>query len=178
MGGTTMEWMLMPLRRYAEFQGRSRRKEYWMYTLFVVLIYVAAFIVFAIIAGGALAASAAAGGAPGIGSLMAMGGAAGIMFMLIGLVWLILFIPSLAVAFRRLHDIDRSGWWALVPTVLSIASLAGGSVDPTISVLLSGGSLIASLVLLVFFFMDGTRGPNRFGLDPKDPAGDLAQVFS
>ena len=33
-----MEWMLMPLRRYADFSGRSRRKEYWMFTLFILLV--------------------------------------------------------------------------------------------------------------------------------------------
>ena len=34
-----MEWMLMPLRRYADFEGRSRRKEYWMFTLLIVIVY-------------------------------------------------------------------------------------------------------------------------------------------
>jgi len=55
-----------------------------------------------------------------------------------------LLIPSIAVGVRRLHDTDKSGWWMLL------------SVVP-----------IANLVLLVFFCLDGTKGENRFGPDPK-----------
>lgn len=35
-----MEWMIMPLKRYAEFSGRSRRKEYWMFVLFQILVLI------------------------------------------------------------------------------------------------------------------------------------------
>src|SRR3546814_7133710 len=59
---------------------------------------------------------------------------------------LAIIIPYLAVAVRRLHDTDRSGWWML----LSLIPLTG------------------SLILLIFFVMGGTRGPNRFGPDQFD----------
>lgn len=63
----------------------------------------------------------------------------------LNLLGLVLFIPSLAVTVRRLHDTDRSGWWML----LALIPLIGG------------------IVLLVFMCLEGTRGPNRFGADPK-----------
>lgn len=59
---------------------------------------------------------------------------------------LAMLIPWLAVAVRRLHDTGRSGFWLLIMFV----------------------PLIGSLVLLVFFIMSGTRGPNRFGPDPVE----------
>ena len=61
-----------------------------------------------------------------------------------GLVTLALLIPSIAVSIRRLHDTNRSGWWYLLGIIP-----------------------IANLVLFVFFCFDGTKGENRFGLDPK-----------
>ena len=55
-----------------------------------------------------------------------------------------LLVPAIAVGVRRLHDTDRSGWWLL------------GSLVP-----------LLNIVVLVFLCLDGTRGPNRFGADPK-----------
>lgn len=61
-----------------------------------------------------------------------------------GVAALLLFLPSLAVAVRRLHDTDRSGWWLLIGLV----------------------PLVGTIVLLVFYLTRGTDGPNRFGPDP------------
>ncbi|MFY1634608.1 DUF805 domain-containing protein [Solwaraspora sp. WMMB335] len=58
---------------------------------------------------------------------------------------LALLLPSLAVGVRRLHDTDRSGWWILIGII----------------------PIIGTIVLLVFFALDGTPGPNRFGPSPK-----------
>lgn len=69
-----------------------------------------------------------------------------IMMLPLFLVALAIIVPSLAVSVRRLHDQDKSGWWLLI------------------NLIPFGG-----IVLLVFFCTDGTRGPNRFGPDPKDP---------
>jgi uncharacterized membrane protein YhaH (DUF805 family) len=121
-----MEWMLMPLRRYAEFSGRSQRKEYWMYALGLWI----AVIVLSII--------------EGIVGLSGMVG--GVYGPLVTLVLLGTLIPNIAVAIRRLHDIDKSGWWLLISLV----------------------PLVGSLVLLYFFVSDGTPGPNQFGPDPKN----------
>jgi uncharacterized membrane protein YhaH (DUF805 family) len=58
---------------------------------------------------------------------------------LVGMIfWLAILIPSISVGVRRMHDTDHSGWWILLP-----------------------------LVNLVFALMEGTKGSNRFGPDPK-----------
>ncbi len=58
-----------------------------------------------------------------------------------------ILLPSLAVTVRRLHDTDRSGWWILISLI----------------------PLIGAIVLIIFYVTDGTKGPNRFGADPKAP---------
>jgi uncharacterized membrane protein YhaH (DUF805 family) len=118
-----MEWATLPLRRFAQFSGRSRRKEYWMF----FLLTLASFIVASIIDNAAGLADEEYGVGP-----------------VYGLVALGLFIPSLAVSVRRLHDTGRSGWWLL----LSLIPLG-------------------ALVLLYFYASNGEAGPNRFGPDPK-----------
>ena len=57
---------------------------------------------------------------------------------------LALFLPGLAVSIRRLHDRDKSGWWVLLAFI----------------------PLIGAIILLIWFIMRGTQGPNRFGPDP------------
>ena len=138
-----MEWMLMPLRRYADFAGRSRRKEYWMYALGL-------FIVYAVIFGLFFAVGGLANWEQGNG----MGGLALVFGILIVILALGLIVPNLAVAIRRLHDQDRSGWWFLI----SLVPYIGG------------------IIFLVFMCLPGTNGSNRFGRDPK--AENLADVFS
>ncbi len=76
-----------------------------------------------------------------------------ICLILLGLYGLAVLIPSLAVQVRRFHDQDKSGWFIL----LGLIPYLGG------------------LVLLIFMCLEGTRGRNRFGADPRDPYG--ADVF-
>jgi len=91
-----MNWYLEVLKKYADFNGRARRKEYWMFFLFNIIISIALIIV-----DGILGTSAAPG---------AMG--------LFGAIYLLaLLIPGIAVAVRRLHDTGRSGWWILIGLV-------------------------------------------------------------
>ena len=129
-----MDWMLMPLRRYAEFSGRSQRKEYWMFFLFQIIVVVVLGII--------------------EGALGLTGMVAGAYGPLTALFWLAVLIPGIAVGIRRLHDTDRSGWWLLLAFV----------------------PIVGAIVLIVFFVTDGTRGPNRFGPDPKDPG--QAEAFA
>ncbi len=168
-----MEWMLMPLKRYADFSGRSRRKEYWMFTLLLILAYLA-FLVLLMTMGASAIGLLGTGGAAGAG---AIGGGVMVLLGLFGIFVLGIFIPSLAVAVRRLHDTDRSGWWVLAPMAASLVSVIvpGGA----LAALFSVASLILSVALIVFYCLDGTPGPNRFGPNPKDPAGsaDLNEVF-
>ena len=128
-----MEWMIMPLKRYAEFSGRSRRKEYWMFVLLQMLILIpVAFL--AILMGGPVKDPANPFGSTA-------------MLIVLGVYFLVFFIPGLAVQVRRFHDQDKSGWFILLGFI----------------------PYVGSLILLVFMCLEGTRGPNRFGPDPKDP---------
>ncbi|WP_114950797.1 DUF805 domain-containing protein [Sphingosinicella terrae] len=181
-----MEHMFMPLKRYADFSGRSRRMEFWMWVLFQFLLGLVFAILVVAIGGAAMLSQDATG-------MVAAGGAALIFYGLWGLCSLAFFIPNLAVTVRRLHDTNRSGWWimlfwgpyllALALTVMAAASLAGGAgaaegsaVLGMLGGLLSILSIVGSLVLLVFMFIDGTPGPNDYGSDPKQR--DASHVFA
>lgn len=134
-----MEHMFAPLRRYADFKGRARRKEYWSWVLFiVVMLFVLMYLDSALGLGGT-AESYADGSSAGF----SMTG--GVLTMIF---WLATIVPSIAVAVRRVHDQDKSGWFVLVP--------------------------IYNVILM---FLEGTRGPNRFGPDPKGGSGE-AKVFT
>lgn len=141
------EYMFMPLRRYADFSGRSRRKEYWLWAAFnIVVVFILYGIIIAAVAPAAYEAQMASQsglqpGAPSVG-LMAGTGIVGILLLLYALATI---IPNLAVTVRRFHDQDKSGWFIL----LGLIPFVGG------------------LILLVFMLMEGTRGPNRYGSDPK-----------
>lgn len=141
-----MEWMLLPFRRYAQFSGRSRRKEFWMFMLlnFIVMIVASGLIISGV--GGAESMEQIALGAATGGPLAILGG-------IIWLVWfLAAFIPGIAVTVRRLHDRNMSGWWYLGFFLLSLIPFIG---------------VIVSIGFLVVLVLDGTTGPNRFGDDPK-----------
>jgi uncharacterized membrane protein YhaH (DUF805 family) len=174
-----MHWILLPMKRYAEFSGRSRRKEYWLFFLGVLLLYLALFALMIVLLGGAVLSAIQGNGSsasmgPVLGqSLMGIG-----VIALIVLLWWALLIPSLAVGVRRLHDIDRSGWWLMLGYGPWIAGeiIASAAQSETLAAIFSLGSLIGFLVLLVFAVLPGTPGPNRFGPDPKGE--DLDQVFA
>jgi uncharacterized membrane protein YhaH (DUF805 family) len=111
------------LRQYATFGGRARRAEYWWFVLFTMLVSLVASIIDAV-----------------LGTTMQSG--VGVIGTVASLA---LLIPSLAVAVRRLHDTDRSGWWVLAFLIP-----------------------IAGFVLwLVFMLSDSNPHPNRFGPSPK-----------
>jgi len=170
-----MKWMLMPLRRYAEFGGRSRRMEYWMFALFLVIVYILFL--------GALIAT----GFPGRASGGAGFGAVVVVILFTGLFWLATLLPGIAVQVRRLHDTDRSGWWVMLwagPMIVSnISPLLMAATQSValvaISVIASLAFFIGCVVLLVFYCLPGTRGENRFGPDPLgDTTESLAETFA
>jgi uncharacterized membrane protein YhaH (DUF805 family) len=125
-----MNWYLAVLNKYAVFQGRARRREYWMFTLINLLIVT---------------------GLSFVDMVTGWYSLAGEVGMLSGLYSVAVLIPSLAVSVRRLHDTDRSGWWVLLCFL----------------------PIVGVIVLLVFFVLEGTPGSNRFGEDPKQPAGQV-----
>ena len=159
-----MEWMTMPLKRYAEFNGRSRRKEYWMWTLMLVLVYFAFGILAGVLGGGAMMGMASGS----TGGMAAAGGAALIVIGLLCIFALAVFIPGLAVTIRRLHDTDRSGWFILLPLAGYAIALIGTAAQSSALSLIGGLAYFAlAITLLVFMCLDGTPGPNRYGPDPK-----------
>lgn len=177
-----MDWMLMPLRRYADFSGRSRRMEYWMWIVFQVIIYIGVVMLMMIFGGGAMMMM----GDPS--SAMAAGGIAMIIMGLYAIWELAVLIPSIAVAVRRLHDTNRSGWWVLAPVVpyfIALFTMFGAAASGSQSGFAAGGiigmlcilaALVLGLTVLVFMFLEGTKGPNKYGPDPK--GADTGQVFA
>jgi uncharacterized membrane protein YhaH (DUF805 family) len=106
-------------QNYATFSGRAQRSAFWYWYLFQIIVYVVAMMLDQYVLDYE---------GPGL---------------LYGLAALALLLPSLAVGVRRLHDIDRTGWWLLI-------ALTG----------------IGGIVLIVFWATRGTVGPNRYGPDP------------
>ena len=105
---------------YVNFSDRAIRSEYWYWVLFIVVCEIVTSIIdYAI----------------GIN-------------LTTGIFGLVTLLPSLAVAVRRLHDIDRTGWWVLIAF-----------------------AIIGIFVLIYWAAKEGTRGPNRFGADPFDTGG-------
>lgn len=96
-----MYWYLEVLKKYAVFNGRARRKEYWMFVLFNLIIAFALGLI-----------EGFAGIAPEIDQSI-----------LANLYTLVVLIPSIAVSVRRLHDTGRSGWWLLIGLVPLIGAI-------------------------------------------------------
>lgn len=122
-----MKYYLQAFKKYAVFSGRADRSEYWYFVLFQLIFAIAAMLLdnmlhltFGVLPYGAL-------------------------YLLYALASL---VPSLAVAVRRLHDINKSGWYLLV----SLIPIAG------------------SIWLLVLLVTKGTVGPNKYGVDPSGEA--------
>jgi uncharacterized membrane protein YhaH (DUF805 family) len=113
-----MEWFLKALQNFGDFDGRARRKEYWMYQLFVAIISMI------------------------LATIITFIPALGILRILLSLV---LFVPGLSLSIRRLHDIDKSGWWLFIIFV----------------------PLIGQIWFFILTVTEGTSGSNQFGSDPK-----------
>ncbi|MFD4705063.1 DUF805 domain-containing protein [Gottfriedia sp. NPDC058432] len=113
-----MEWYLKVLKNYAVFSGRARRTEYWMFFLFNAIISIILSILQSI---------------ANIGEVLTI------------IYSILVFLPSLAVGARRLHDSGRSGWWLLLGLI----------------------PFIGTIILLIFFCLDSEEGDNRYGANPK-----------
>jgi len=131
--------MFEAYKRYADFQGRASRSEYWLFTLFIFLVALGVGLIDNVLTG--ITGSATA-------SMPVM--------VLFGLFYLGSLIPSIAVGFRRLHDTNRSAWWLLIAFL----------------------PIIGSIVLIVFYCLPGTPGPNRFGPAPGASPEELKETFA
>jgi uncharacterized membrane protein YhaH (DUF805 family) len=93
-----MQWYVKVLRQYADFEGRARRTEYWMYTLFTVIIAIVLTVL----------------------DLALFGQPTGVLGLIYSLATL---LPSLGVIVRRLHDTGRSGWWFLISFIPLVGAI-------------------------------------------------------
>ena len=129
-----MEWYLKVMRdNYTNFSGRARRKEYWMFTLVYVIILIGCTVLDNV-----------------LGTVFMMdAGPLGEISMGYGWAYticvLIHFIPGLALAVRRLHDVGKSGWFYLIFLI----------------------PFIGAVWLLVLFCLEGKKEDNKYGSNPK-----------
>jgi uncharacterized membrane protein YhaH (DUF805 family) len=107
-------WKLVVLERFAKFDGRAGRAEFWYFVLANVIVYFA---------------------------LLILAQISGLFLVLYFLYGLAMIVPSIAVAIRRLHDTDKTGWLLLVGLI----------------------PLVGFIILLVFYIQEGTAGPNQYG---------------
>jgi uncharacterized membrane protein YhaH (DUF805 family) len=107
-------WKLVVLQRYAKFDGRAGRAEFWWFVLANLLVYVV---------------------------LAILMGIADIFFVLYIGYAIATIIPSIAVAIRRLHDTNKSGWFLLLGLI----------------------PFVGAILLIVFYATEGTNGPNDHG---------------
>ena len=132
-----MEWYLKVMRdNYANFSGRARRKEYWMFTLFFFLITVVIYFLLALLAffmTGDLI------------NLMNTEWFPVVFGFSIIIYFLIHLVPSIAVTVRRLHDTGKSGWLYLLTFI----------------------PYIGGLIIFIFTVIEGDKGDNKYGPDPK-----------
>ncbi len=159
-----MEFMIMPLRRYADFSGRSRRMEFWMFFLFQMIIF-ALFMVAMLFAGVALGMSGGfdVNSRPDEVFSNAAGGSL-IGLLAIWVIWVLaVIIPNAAVVVRRCHDQGISGW-------------VGGLLYGVYFLMFIISPLIAALPgipLMILMFIDGKAGTNQYGTDPKGRETDV-----
>ncbi|WP_445456080.1 DUF805 domain-containing protein [Flavobacterium sp. HNIBRBA15423] len=125
-----IEWYKkVVLENYANFSGRARRSEYWYFVLANLIVQISLLILFAVFAS------------------MDLAGVGMIFYGILILYALGMFIPSLAVAVRRLHDVGKSGTFYFIGFI----------------------PFIGPIWLLVLFGTEGDNGTNKYGPDPKNP---------
>lgn len=125
-------------KNYTNFQGRSRRAEYWWMVL-----------TFAIVFGVLGALLFTLGGLGDNGELNPIGF---LLAGITGLAYLAIIIPNFALMVRRFHDLNQTGWLVLVFVLLGFIPVVG---------------VLASIGQLIWFAMPGTTGTNKYGADPK-----------
>lgn len=109
-----MQEMILPLKRYAQFEGRANRREYWMFQLFLLIVSAVLMV-------------------PLVTALVMQSDVLGIASIILFVVfWLATLLPVIAVTVRRLHDCNQSGWFYL------LALVPGGGIVILVFALLPG----------------------------------------
>lgn len=119
-----MNYYLEAFKKYAVFTGRARRKEYWMFFLFNMIFMIVAVIIDSIL---------------GTSFEYSIYGLVAILYVLA------MIVPSLSITVRRLHDIDKSGWYYFLSLI----------------------PIIGSIWLLILLCKEGDKAENKYGADPK-----------
>ena len=148
---------------YANFNGRARRSEYWYFILFNILFTSAAKI---------------------LDSLLGLEFGSSDSGVFSTIYNLAVFIPSLAVSVRRLHDIGKSGWLLLIAyslvilfaMILVVGSLAHSFNSSSLQFILIGLIFIIAIWLLVMFCTEGDNFTNKYGPDPKADDEEINQI--
>lgn len=127
-----MNYYLSAFKKYAVFSGRSRRSEYWYFVLFNVIFAIVAMLLDKMLGTNF--------------SINTFNGPIELPYGYFYLLYLlVVLIPSLAVAVRRLHDVGKSGWFFLICFI----------------------PIIGSIWLLVLMCTDSISGANQYGINPK-----------
>ena len=138
-----MKWYIKVLKNYANFKGRARRKEYWMFVLINFIIYIAFMILIIIIE--------VISGVIYVSDLKIIITSLMTLFtvtpfsVILSLYVLAILVPSLAVSVRRLHDIGKSGWFILISLI----------------------PIVGNFILIFWFSEEGMPEANEYGEVPK-----------
>ena len=124
-------------KKYAQFKGRSRRSEFWkaMLAIFIVMLVFSIPYIFA------LTAALINGYSSGLADMMT-----GFGIIALSIYSLVILVPTWALTVRRLHDIGKSGWFALLSLI----------------------PYVGSIIIIIFAAMDSQPGPNQYGPNPKE----------
>lgn len=125
-------------QKYSTISGRASRAEYWWFTLFMYLVYIVIYTLLAVM----MIYLYLGSGAQMFAALLVIG--------LMGIISILLIVPSICVTVRRLHDIGRSGWWILLSFVP-----------------------IVRFVILVFTLMPSQPTANEYDENPLEQESDI-----
>lgn len=119
-----MNWYLTVLKRYTVFNGRAGRPEYWYFLLFNVIASIALAILDNVL------------------GLVPKGTNVGVLGAIYSLA---VILPGIAVAIRRMHDINRSGWWVLISAI----------------------PIVGWIIFIIWAARESDAGPNQYGQGPE-----------
>lgn len=184
-----MKWFIYAIKNIFNYQGRARRSEYGWFQLVNYLLQMAFMLVFWLIIAGAAAGSMPLGRNEET-MLMGVSIVAIVVYALLLLYQVVIFLVSLSVTARRLHDLGWSGWWQLVLFVLPLIIIVIFMINmPTnmpserdlaqamfFPFLMMGiYAIVAFVVMCILLFKEGQIGANKYGEDPKEEERALLQ---
>lgn len=168
-----MKYFIYCFKHYADFSGRARRKEFWFFTLFNFIIFLALSIGYVV----QIAALAIQDPDMDDPMVLILKMFTSPFFIILLIYSLAVFIPTLAVSVRRLHDIGRSGTWLIIYYGISFTLgffTSIWDVTTLIGIIAFLASIALFVVYIVWMATDSKPGDNEWGNNPKEaiPAQD------